>query len=61
MCLEYDGEQHFKPLKFFGGKKKFDYRHRNDLIKNKFCKEAGIKLIRIKYNEKLDERLEQIF
>lgn len=61
MCLEYDGEQHFKPLKFFGGKKKFEYRHHNDLIKNKFCKEAGIKLIRIKYNEKLDERLEQIF
>ncbi|MGY6765683.1 hypothetical protein ACW73O_11670 [Faecalibacterium prausnitzii] len=68
--IEYDGIQHFKP-KF--GKKQFEQTKINDSIKNAYCKEKGITLIRIKYNRsenpnifknkiyaQLDEKLNQI-
>lgn len=46
-CLiEYDGEQHFKP-KF--GKKNFEKTLHNDAIKDKFCEENNIDLIKIPY------------
>lgn len=48
-CIEYDGEFHFKPK--FIGKKAFLENKKRDLIKNKYCKEKGIKLIRIPYWE----------
>lgn len=49
-CLiEYDGEQHFKPIEHFGGEKGFQQRQHNDQIKNAFCKENNIPLIRIPY------------
>lgn len=45
--VEYDGIQHFKP-KF--GKKAFESIQINDGIKNEFCLNNHIPLIRIKYN-----------
>lgn len=48
-CIEYDGEQHFKPIDYFGGEKAFIRRQKNDTIKNKYCKSNKIKLIRIPY------------
>ncbi|TDX43706.1 hypothetical protein [Orenia marismortui] len=47
--IEYDGEQHFEPINHFGGEDSFEQRVRNDKIKNSFCKERGINLIRIPY------------
>jgi hypothetical protein len=49
--IEYDGEQHFEPIEIFGGEEKFIQNQRNDSIKNKYCKENNIKLIRIPYWE----------
>lgn len=60
MCIEYDGEQHFHPIAYFGGTKKFEYTHYRDLFKNKFCKEHHIRLIRIKYTEDVNSILEQV-
>lgn len=60
MCIEYDGEQHFHPIRFFGGEEKFKYTHYRDLYKNRFCKEHQIKLIRIKYTEDVNNVLEQV-
>jgi hypothetical protein len=37
-CIEFDGPQHFKPIRFFGGKKSFDLQKKKDAIKNNFCK-----------------------
>ena len=56
-CIEYDGEQHFKPVDFFGGEKHFKIQQKNDKIKTEYCKENGIKLIRIPYTDygKLNE------
>lgn len=48
-CIEYDGEQHFRPIEWFGGEEKFVEMEHRDSIKNKYCKENGIKLIRIPY------------
>lgn len=62
--IEYDGIQHYYP-KF--GDKQFKNTQRNDNIKNIYCEENKIPLIRIKYNrsenpiifkEKITERLE---
>ena len=47
--IEYDGEQHFRPKEIFGGEKEFKIRQEYDNIKNKWCKENNIPLIRIPY------------
>jgi very-short-patch-repair endonuclease len=49
LCIEYDGEQHFKPIEHFGGESKFLELRKRDDIKTKFCKDEGISLIRISY------------
>ena len=49
--VEYDGIQHFDPIAFFGGEKGLKARLRNDKIKNDYCNEQGINLIRVPYTE----------
>lgn len=49
--IEYDGEQHFRPIDFFGGEEKFKIQQNNDLRKNVYCKEHDINLIRIPYTD----------
>lgn len=52
LCLiEYDGEQHFKPVEFFGGKEAFQKQQERDQKKNKWCKENNIPLLRIPYTD----------
>lgn len=51
ILIEFDGEQHFR----FGGKwhrtvKGFKEYHLRDLIKNRFCGQNGIHLLRISYS-----------
>lgn len=57
--IEYDGEQHYKPVKLFGGKKSFERLKRYDAIKDKYCQDNGITMIRIPYyvNEHIDDYL----
>jgi very-short-patch-repair endonuclease len=56
-CIEFDGEQHFKPIKIFGGYERFKKQQQTDEFKNKFCCENNIKLIRISYKEKIEDKL----
>lgn len=49
LAFEYDGEQHYKVVKHFGGQSYYDNLHQHDLDKDKYCKEHGIKLVRIPY------------
>ena len=50
ICLiEYDGPQHFKHLKNFILLEKFKTLQKYDKLKNKYCKQHNIKLIRISY------------
>jgi very-short-patch-repair endonuclease len=57
MCIEFDGYQHFSPIKFFGGEEAFNAQKKRDEIKNKYCKENGIKLLRISYIENIGEKI----
>ena len=45
--IEVDGKQHFKPV--LGGKESFETRKKHDDIKNQYCKENNLTLIRIPY------------
>ena len=52
VIAEFDGEPHFFPKGGrFKGLEGFKERVENDLVKNKFCLENGIKLIRIGYRD----------
>lgn len=56
ICIEVDGRQHFEKS-YFGNvdeekaSERLEYIKRHDKIKNDFCRENGIKLIRIPYFE----------
>lgn len=58
LCVEYDGIQHFKPIKQFGGNDGFKSNQLRDKIKNDYCNENDIKLLRIKYDEDVIKKLE---
>ena len=51
LCIEYDGIQHFEPVEFFGGETEYNKTKIHDQIKNDYCKNNNIKLIRIPYWE----------
>lgn len=57
ICIEYQGEQHFKEIKKWGGKSKLDYTHHNDNIKKNYCKINDINFIEISYNDNIEEKL----
>lgn len=50
-CIEFDGEQHYKPVSKFGGMSEFNNTKLRDNVKNKWCLDNNVNLIRIKYNE----------
>ena len=51
ICIEYDGSQHFEPIDRYGGEIRFKNQIENDILKNKYTEENGIKLIRIGYKD----------
>jgi len=51
LCIEYDGIQHYEVVKYFGGQKGFNKRHKKDLIKNEYCYNNDIVLLRIRYDQ----------
>ena len=61
MCIEYDGEFHFQPIRKSKSMteeqaiKNLEESKIRDNIKNEFCKNNGITLIRIKYDEDLEK------
>jgi hypothetical protein len=58
VCIEYNGEQHYNPVKYFGGIKSFNLQKINDNIKSNYCLQNNIKLIIInKNNEKKINKL----
>lgn len=62
--IEFDGIQHFKPIKHFGGTKQFQITQKRDKIKNEYCKNNNIPLYRLTYldfeNHELENKLEKI-
>jgi len=69
LIIEYDGEQHFKPVQYGTMTKKeaikeFKIRKKFDIIKNNWAKRKKINFLRIKYNEntklKIFNKLEKL-
>lgn len=56
--IEYDGIQHFEPVDYFGGQERFEKQQLHDRIKDDYCKQNGIELIRIPYWEQ--DNIEEI-
>lgn len=53
--IEYDGKQHYESIEYFGGMEAFKKLQIRDEIKNNYCKEHNIKLVRLKYDLTEDE------
>ena len=56
MCIEYDGRQHFEPVRFGGISEEqaitnFEITQAHDLIKTDYCISNNISLLRIPYQE----------
>ena len=62
LCIEFDGEQHFKSIKHFGGEKRLSIQKIKDNIKTEYCKNNNIKLLRIPYYDfnNIEKILEKI-
>ena len=54
--FEYQGEQHQRPIEFFGGEKAFKKTVERDTKKKRLCEENNCKLIYI-YPDETDEEL----
>lgn len=60
IAIEYDGEHHFKPIPYWGGEEKFIITQRNDAIKNNYCINNNIKLLRLPYTLTEEEIIKEI-
>lgn len=58
--IEYDGEQHFKAIKKWGGIERLKRQQEIDKFKNNYCYKNNIKIIRIPYTEIKNINIEYI-
>lgn len=56
--IEYNGIQHYEPIKHFGGDNKFKKQQERDQILREYCKENNIRLIEIPYWLKEEQQLQ---
>jgi very-short-patch-repair endonuclease len=67
LCIEFDGIQHFVPTDFTSKStneeimKNFKLNQLRDQIKNEYCEKNGINLLRIRYDENIEEKLTEYF
>lgn len=57
IAIEYQGEQHFRPVSLFGGEEGFERTKERDVLKRKLSKQNGVEIIFIKYNQRITESL----
>lgn len=51
LFIEYDGIQHFEPVKYWGGQEGFEKQKKHDKLKDDYCNDNGYLLLRIPYTE----------
>ena len=67
LCIEFQGQQHYKPVVFSKNLNKKDlvknlkHIQENDRIKKNYCKNKGINFLEIRYDESVEEKLENFF
>ena len=55
LAIEHQGQQHYEPVDFWGGKEGFKNTVRRDNLKRKRCKENGVSLVEVRYDQTLTE------
>ena len=45
IAIECQGQQHYKPIKYFGGEEKLSIIKERDKIKKELCEKNGIKIV----------------
>ncbi len=55
--IECQGEQHYRPIKEFGGDTQYKMQQKNDELKREYAKKHNIKLIEIPYTHKKYEKV----
>ena len=58
LLIEYNGEQHYRPIEYYGGREKFKIQLHHDWLKRKYARKNNINLLVIKYNEDVISCLE---
>lgn len=51
LFIEFQGQQHYEPISYFGGEEKFKKQQVNDDIKRLWCKTHNFSLLEIKYTD----------
>ena len=51
MCIEFQGEQHYRPIDYFGGIESYNILKYHDEIKRDYCNNKHMKLLEIKYDQ----------
>ena len=59
ICIEFNGRQHYEPVKIFGGVKQLVTQQKNDKIKVDYCNKNNIKLVVIKHSENIEEIMKE--
>lgn len=54
--FEYQGQQHYEPVEFFGGEEAFRYRQKLDALKLEKCRKNGVKLLYWNYKDAVTKR-----
>lgn len=60
LLIEYQGQQHFEPVKFFGGEQAFKLRVTKDQIKKDWCLDNNIQLFEIRHDQDIVPELDKI-
>lgn len=53
--IEFQGEQHFRQIDWFGDYAAFETRQQHDIIKKEYCISKGITFVEVFFNESADE------
>jgi hypothetical protein len=61
VAIEYDGGHHFFDVPGWGGRGKLEVTQKHDAIKNVWCKDNGVNLLRISYLDDIEAILESYF
>lgn len=60
IAIEYDGKQHYISINYFGGYKALQQQKKRDQLKNQYCKDNNITLIRIPYTISTKKKIKAI-
>ena len=53
--IEYQGQQHYNPIKHWGGEKQLKKQKEHDFRKARICREKGVTLLTVDFDEPLTE------